>query len=247
MTERRVCITPRDDGMAELWALLPAESAAALRAAVDALACATPANDPRSADQRRADALVDVGVAALHDPHLPKRQGMRPAIQITVALSTLLGCDEQPSELAGHGPIPAALARHIAADPTGTWHRLITDPATGALLDHGTTTYRPPANLTAYVIARDQTCTFPGCQRAAHRCDLDHQQPASTGGATSADNLAALCRRHHRAKHQAGWHVRRNQRTGDSRWTSPTGHTYLSRPPTYPQDQAANDPDPPPF
>ena len=248
MAERRVCLTPRDDGMAELWALLPAEGAAAVSAAVDALASVSSAGDPRTADQRRADALVDLGVAALHDPLLPKAQGMRPAIQVTVALSTLLGLDNEPGELAGHGPIPAALARHIAADPTGTWRRLITDPATGALLDHGTNTYRPPADLAAFVIARDQTCTFPGCRRAAHRCDLDHEVPASTGGATSVDNLAALCRRHHRAKHQAGWQVRRNQHTSQSHWTSPTGHIYQSRPPTYPRDRSADhDPEPPPF
>jgi len=246
MAERRVCVTPRDDGMAELWALLPAEGAAALRAAVDALASATPDDDPRTANQRRADAVIDLGVAALHYPLLPKAQGMRPSGQVTVALSTLLGCDDQPGELAGHGPIPAALARHIAVDATGTWRRLITDPATGALLDRGTKTYRPPANLTAFVIARDQTCTFPGCQRAAHRCDLDHEQPASTGGATSADNLAVLCRRHHRAKHEAGWQVRRNRRTGDSHWRSPTGHAYLSRPPSYPPDHTTG-PAPPPF
>jgi hypothetical protein len=163
-----------------------------------AVASATPADDPRTADQRHADALVDLGVAALHDPLLPRAQGIRPTVQVTVALSTLLGCHEQPGELAAHGPIPAPIARHIAADPTGTWRRLITDP-TGALLDHSTTTYRPPANLTALIIARDQTCTFPGCQRAAHRCDLDHEVPASTGGATNADNLAAL-----RLSHESG-------------------------------------------
>ena len=107
MTERRVCVAPREDGMTELWALLPAEGAAAVMAAVDSLASVTSATDPRTADQRRADALVDLGVAALHDPLLPKAQGMRPAIQVTVAASTLLGLDDQPGELAGHGPIPA--------------------------------------------------------------------------------------------------------------------------------------------
>jgi len=181
MTERRVCLTPREDGMAELWALLPAEGAAAVTTAIDALASATPADDPRTADQRRADALIDLAITALHDPLLPRAQGMRPAIQVTIALSTLLGLDDQPGELAGHGPIPAPLARHIAADPTSTWRRLITDP-TGNLLDYRTTTYRPPANLTRFVTARDQTCTFPGCRRSAQRCDLDHQIPASAGG-----------------------------------------------------------------
>ena len=246
LAERRVCITPREDGMAELWALLPADGAAAVKAAIDALAAATATNDERSVDQRRADALVELGVAALHDPLLPKAQGMRPSIQVTVAASTLLGLDEQPGELAGHGPIPATLARRIAADPTGTWRRLITDPLTGQLLDYGHTTYRPPRNLAEHVIARDQTCVFPNCRRPAHRCDLDHRIPASAGGDTSVHNLAVLCRRHHRAKHHAGWRTKRNQNAGDSHWTSPTRHTYISRPFDLPRDTTSN-PDPPPF
>ena len=53
-----------------------------------------------------------------------------------VALSTLLGFDEQPGELAGYGPIPADLARRMAADPTGTWTRLVTDEL-GQLVDYG--------------------------------------------------------------------------------------------------------------
>ena len=233
MAERRVCVTPRDDGMAEVWALLPAEGAAVVLAAVDALARVSSADDPRNADQRRADALVDLGVAALHDPLLPKAQGMRPAIQVTVAASTLLGLDEQPGELAGHGPIPAQVARCIAADPTGTWRRLLTDPDTGRLLDYGRTTYRPPQDLAEFVIARDRTCTFPGCTRRAHLCDLDHETPFDMGGTTNPQNLASLCRRHHRAKHQ-GWLVRRDVATGTSKWTTPTGHVYASRPPDLP-------------
>ncbi len=251
MTERRVCVTARDDGMAELWALLPAEGAAAVMAAVDALASVTSATDDRTADQRRADALVDLGIAALHDPHLPKAQGMRPAIHVTVAASTLLGLDEQPGELAGHGPIPASLARRLAADETGTWRRLLTDPATGHLLDYGHTTYRPPKDLTDFVIARDGTCAFPGCPRAAAHCDIDHRTPYNKGGSTNPENLAALCRRHHRLKHQARWRLDRTT-NGSFHWTSPTTHHYQSQPPGLPVDTsrtqpAESDPDPPPF
>ncbi len=183
-------------------------------------------------------------MAALHDPLLPRAQGMRPSIQVTVAASTLLGLDEQPGELAGHGPIPASLARHLAADHTGTWRRLLTDPATNTLLDYGHTTYRPPKDLTDYVIVRDQTCTFPGCRRSAHRCDLDHRLPYDNGGSTSADNLAVLCRRHHRLKHQR-WRVHRDPDTGTSHWTAPTGHHYYqSQPPDQPHD-TTTDPAPP--
>ena len=233
MAERRVCVSPRDDGMSELWALLPAEGAAAVMAAIDSLASVTSADDARTADQRRADALVDLGVAALHDPLLPRSRGMRPAVQVTVALSTLLGLDSQPGELAGHGPIPADVARRIAADPSGTWRRLVTDPATGQLLDYGRRTYRPPSDLARYVIARDRTCVFPTCNRSAHRCDLDHRLPFDAGGATCAENLAPLCRRHHAAKHRAGWRLHR-QPDGSYRWASPTGHLYAAPPADYP-------------
>jgi hypothetical protein len=230
MRQRRVCVSARDDGMSELWALLPAEGAAAVMAAIDALAGVTSADDPRSADQRRADALVDIAVAALHDPLLPKAQGMRPAIQVTVALSTLLGYDDEPGELAGHGPVPASVARRIAADETGTWRRLITDPLTGQLLDYGRTTYRPPRDLAEFVMARDQVCAFPHCNRPAHRCHLDHRIPYAVGGGTSPANVGALCERHHICKHQAGWRVSRDA-DGTNIWTSPTERRYRSRPP----------------
>jgi hypothetical protein len=244
MTQRRVCLTPRDDGMTELWALLPAEGAAAVVTAVDALASVTSADDPRTADQRRADALVDLGVAALHDPSLPKAQGMRPSIQVTVALSTLLGEDEQPGELAGHGPIPASIARRLAADESGTWRRLVTDPVSGQLLDYGHDTYRPPKDLAEFVIARDQVCTFTGCHRPACRCDLDHRTPYSVGGSTSSQNIGALCQRHHIGKHQAGWTPDRRDEDDSTTWISPTRHTYRSRPPELPRDTTS---DPPPF
>jgi hypothetical protein len=55
----------------------------------------------------------------------------------------------------------------LAADESGTWRRLVTDPVTGQLLDYGQDTYRPPKDLAEFVIARDQTCTFPGCERPA--------------------------------------------------------------------------------
>jgi hypothetical protein len=245
MAERRMCVTPRDDGMAELWALLPAEGAAAISAAVDALGSVASPNDPRSADQRRADALVDLAVAALHNPLLPKAQRMRPAVQVTVALSTLLGVDDQPGELAGHGPIPASLARRLAADTSGTWRRLVSDPLSGQLLDYGRATYRPPKDLSEFVIARDQVCVLPTCSRPARRCHLDHRIPYHRGGSTSRDNVAALCERHHIGKHKTTWTPRR-ELDGTHTWVSPTGHRYRSRPPDLPVDATLAD-KPPPF
>jgi hypothetical protein len=219
---RRVVFTPQDDGITELWALLPAEGAALIEAVLNSLTSGQ--TDTRSADQRRADALIDVFTRVLSDPNLPEAHGQRPAVSVTVPLSTLLGCDEQPAELDGYGPITAALARRIATDPTGTWRRLLTDH-TGQLLEYGRRTYRPPANLTAHIIARDHTCTFPSCRRPAKLCDLDHREPFSQGGQTTRNNVTALCRRHHNAKHHASWRITRGQ-DGTRQWTSPTGHRY---------------------
>ncbi len=50
-------------------------------------------------------------------PGLPKRHGLKPAVSITIAASTLAGQDDQPAELDGYGPIPASMARRIAALP----------------------------------------------------------------------------------------------------------------------------------
>jgi hypothetical protein len=227
---RRVVFTPQDDGITELWALLPAEGAALIDAVLHSLTSGQ--TDARTADQRRADALIDVFTRVLSDPNLPEAHGQRPAINVTVPLSTLLGCDNQPAHLDGYGPITAALARHLATDQTGTWRRLLTDE-NGQLVDYGRKTYRPPANLADHIIARDQTCTFPGCRRPAKHCDIDHAQAWSDGGATTTDNITALCQRHHNAKHDARWRVKRRP-DGSSTWTSPTGHRYESQPPDLP-------------
>ncbi|MDT7561824.1 MAG: hypothetical protein QOG76_448, partial [Pseudonocardiales bacterium] len=109
------------------------------------------------------------GSAAVARP--VRRGGVQVRVGVTVGLTTLLGLDQLPGELAGYGPIPADQARELAAQ--GTWRRLVTDPVTGALLDYGTSRYTPPAHLAAHVVARDQTCVFPGCRIRADRCDLD--------------------------------------------------------------------------
>ena len=81
----------------------------------------------------------------------------------------------------------------------------------------------PPAWMRDLVILRDPRCVFPHCQRDARACDLDHTIPYDdTGppGQTSPDNLAPLCRRHHRAKTTGRWQYRRLP-DGTYQWTGP--------------------------
>jgi Domain of unknown function (DUF222) len=246
VTQRRVVRTPVAGGMSEIWMLLPDAGAATFMAAIDALAKRVGCDDERTADQRRADAAVQLALNTLHrsvSGELPREHGLRPSVQVTVALSTLLGLDEQPAELDGSGPIPASVARRIAADQTGTWRRLVTDEQ-GHLLDYGRTTYRPPKDLTEHVIARDRTCRFRNCNRQARHCELDHQTAWEDGGQTSAQNLNAICPRHHHAKHEAGWRAKRGP-DGPVEWISPTGHKYVEEPATYPLDHTGKQANPP--
>ncbi|MGH3938272.1 MAG: DUF222 domain-containing protein [Pseudonocardiaceae bacterium] len=124
----------------------------------------------------------------------------KPLISVIVPITMLLGLDEHPGELVGHGPIPAALAREIAAE--GTWRRLLTDPASGTLLDYGRTTYTSPTGLADFVRARDVYCRNPICGQRAATADLDHTIPWPEGD-TSEHNLYAGCRHDHLIKTHA--------------------------------------------
>jgi len=79
------------------------------------------------------------------------------------------------------------------------------------------------------------TCRFPGGRRSAltsaSGTDVDHTVPYPTG-VTGWDNLAVLCRRHHRLKHSAGWQTELAP-DGVMTWTTPTGRRYVTEPWAY--------------
>ena len=75
---------------------------------------------------------------------------------------------------------------------------------------------------------------FPWCARPARGCDVDHvvefdhaadAEGRPQPGPTRTDNLAALCRFHHRLKTHTAWHYRMTE-PGVFEWTSPHGHHY---------------------
>ncbi|WP_456843886.1 DUF222 domain-containing protein, partial [Cellulomonas sp. P5_C6] len=243
------------DAMARLVAYLPAAEATAAFTAIDALAGhATLDGDQRTVDQRRADAFSDVFTAILDrqatpdGTPLPRKHGQRVAVQLSVAATTLLGLDDAPGFLGSYGPVPAQVARELAQD--GTWRRVLTDPDTGQVCAVGTTSYRPGADLTRTVQARDVTCTFPGCRQPATRCEIDHRTPYDHDRAaqdrphpghepgqgqvhdlqTCEANLHALCKHHHQAKTEGWWNVTYNPATGVSTWTDRHGLTYARHP-----------------
>jgi hypothetical protein len=156
----------------------------------------------------------------------------KPLVQVLMPFTTLLGADHQPCELVGHGPITADQAREIAAD--AVLKRLVYDPLSGTVLDHGRTTYRPPAGLAEFVRARDVHCRSPICRRRTLDGHLDHIEPFPHGP-TSDSNLHGCCGHDHRMKHASGWAVRALP-DGRIQWITPTGHRYHSHPHDYRAD-----------
>ena len=241
--QRRVDYSPSPDGMAWLGIYGPAEDITAiwvmLDAAVDALSRENPA-DARTADQVRVDVLAQLAWSSLESGHLGgqcgqedtrlgKRHGRAATVNITVPFSTLIGLGDAPGELEGYGPVPASVARRIAGH--GIWRRLLTDPASGALLDYGTTRYVPPPDLVDHLITRDRTCRFPTCSQPARRAQMDHTIVAgSNGWSTSDHNCGPLCGGGcHNGKTHGGWRLEQTE-PGRFVWTAPTGHRYTVDP-----------------
>jgi Domain of unknown function (DUF222) len=181
-------------------------------------------------DAYRADALVAWAEHALGDPNAPRLHGRRHQVQFLTDLPSLLGLADNPADMLGYGPIPAALMRGKAAK--ADWRRLIIEPVTGMLLDFGSVVYRPPAELADYLVARDRRCRFPGCNTPATYCDIDHNIPAPKGS-TSAKNCCCLCHRHHQLKTFSDWSLELKP-DGSCLWTSPCGRQFVSDPPSQP-------------
>ncbi|GAA1449448.1 hypothetical protein GCM10009641_79670 [Mycobacterium cookii] len=100
--------------------------------------------------------------------------------------------------------------------------------------DKATPGYAIPDRIRDLVALRDRTCAFPWCARPARGCDVDHvtehdhhadAEGRPQPGPTDTDNLAALCRFHHRLKTHTPWRYRMTA-PGIFEWTSPHGHRY---------------------
>ncbi|BBZ51722.1 hypothetical protein MHEI_34390 [Mycobacterium heidelbergense] len=189
-------------------------------------------HDPRTRAQRRADA---VGALAAGADRLGCRcgrgdcaAGKRPAagpvvIHVIAEQATLAGRSAGPaSALGADGLIAPELIAELAmsARLVSLVHPLDAAPENG---------YVPSKALADFVRCRDLTCRWPGCDRPAVGCDIDHTIPYTAGGATHASNLKCYCRTHHLIKTFCGW---TDQQLPDATLilTSPTGQTYVSTP-----------------
>ncbi|MEH3089346.1 MAG: DUF222 domain-containing protein [Microbacterium arborescens] len=185
--------------------------------------------DTRTMDQIRADVLADLvlGGAPVVDPTYGRDGAgalgaIRARVQVVITADTLTGKDEHPAEAVGAALVDADTVRELAGQAS-SWDRLFIDPVTRTPVEIDT--YRPTAAMARLLKARDQHCRFPGCRRAAIRCEIDHTIDHALGGHTHIYNLAHLCQRHHSMKQFTHWQVRQLG-GGVLEWTSPLGRIY---------------------
>ena len=229
-------------GLSEWAVVLPAHESALCKAAVEDHAAALRAEDPDlSADQARADALVDLVLA---------RTQVTTTVHLTMPVETLTvdapvdrpqldqdGVVVGPSwqqvcamgyEIPGVGVIPGDIVAGICTRFDTRIRRVLLDPASGTTVETGAAGYTPSPAVRRFVTHRDGTCRAPGCARAARFCDLDHVIPWPLGP-TDPPNLLTLCRRHHRMKHTTRWQVVMDA-GGVCTWTDPFGQRFTTHP-----------------
>jgi hypothetical protein len=230
--DREFSIWGDGDGLTEVFGRLMTTDAHAVDARLDALAATVCADDPRTRNQRRADAMGALAAGAVRltcrcgQPQCPAAATPVPSsvvIHVVADRASIEGVVQTPGSVIGSDAlIPAELLAELARSAT---LRPLIHPA-DAPPERG---YTPSQGLADFVRCRDLTCRFPGCEKPAVRCDLDHTIPYADGGRTHASNLKSLCRSHHLIKTFWGW---RDQQLSDGTlvWTSPAGQTYVTTP-----------------
>lgn len=230
--QRQIAFSDQEGGISEINGSLFTVDARALGKALDALAATVCEHDPRSREERRADAM---GALAARADRLGCRcgradcaAGARPAaspvvIHVIAEQATIEGTGSEPGWLVeADGLVPPEMIEELAASArlVSLVHPGDAPPESG---------YVPSAALAAFVRCRDLTCRWPGCDRPATDCDIDHTIPFSDGGPTHASNLKCFCRTHHLVKTFWGW---RDTQLPDGTviLVSPAGHTYVTTP-----------------
>jgi hypothetical protein len=229
---REVWISDLEEGgISQINGSMLSPDAHALDKRLDALAATVCTDDPRTRSQRRADALGALAAGAdrlsCHCGRLDCAAGKQPAatsvvIHVIAEQTTVDGGGSTVSEVRPDGLIPSELLANLAKSA-----KLVplVHPA-DAPAEPG---YVPSKALADFVRCRDLTCRWPGCDRPAYDCDLDHTVAHADGGPTHASNLKCYCRTHHLVKTFWGW---RDQQLPDGTiiLTSPAGQTYVTTP-----------------
>jgi 5-methylcytosine-specific restriction endonuclease McrA len=224
------CLTP-EVGALLLRALDPAREALyqQARSAAARAPAADPAMQAPTRGQQQADALALLCETALHHELDPGAPGERYQVVVHVDAAALAD-PSQPgqSALEEVGHVPAETSRRLACDASRV---VMPHDEQGRPLEISARTRTIPPALRRALYHRDTTCRFPGCHVRVGQGH--HVQHWAQGGPTTLTNLVLLCRRHHRAVHEEGYHVTRDPE-GAVRFRRPDGCELPDVPPPAP-------------
>ena len=178
------------DGMYALRGIFDREGGAIIASGLEALTPPRRPDDDRTAGQRRADAMVEAFTSGAE----------KPLLTVIAGVGTLYKQPGSPAgELRDQLTIPAEVVRRIACDCTEQHGHVCEDGIQVHLSDQ---VQSIPPKLRRQLELRDRHCRFPGCDRPPSQCDAHHLKHRAQGGKNVMENLALLCRRHHRYPHE---------------------------------------------
>jgi Domain of unknown function (DUF222)/HNH endonuclease len=203
-TLRRLNISQMGDGMYVVDGILDPETGAAFRTALDSLAKRLGPDDERSHKQRMADSIGELVHHAMDEGRLPRRNGVKPHVNVTTTLEGLKNESGAPAaDLELSLPISTRTLERIACDSTISRVLL----ADSMVIDVGKATRVVSAPTRRALRTRDHGCRWPGCDRQVNWSTPHHIVAWSRGGPTNLPNLVLLCFFHHRLVHEGGWQV----------------------------------------
>jgi hypothetical protein len=250
---RMVTRRERGDGMVVIEAVLPADEAAIVYAAIEreaarlstAAPTAAPAADA-SAETRPDDASAESAETRPDDASAGARRLDRAAglvamaeavmrgdapgrapveLVMTIAREVLAGEAEGVGCLGDGTCVSAETARRLACD-CGVVE--MHEDASGEPLSVGRKTRSIGAAIMRALTRRDETCRFPGCTNRRF-LDGHHIVHWVHGGETKLMNLVRLCRHCHRFVHEHGYTI--EWRGGELVFLDPRGRVVHDEPP----------------
>ncbi|MFY0406554.1 HNH endonuclease [Solicola sp. PLA-1-18] len=228
-TDRFVSTGPGPVGTAWLRIHGPIEHVSAAYDAVHAHAAGRFADgDPRTMGQLMCDTAIE-RLTGLPDATSPGAVGIE--IGVLMDTDSLLGHQDVPAMMAGYGPLPAGLVRHLVDHTSQVWvRRLFTDPLDDTITARDPRRRRFDGPLRHLIATAERHCQRPGCDCRPR--DVDHVTEHAAGGDTTIANAQSLCRPDHTVRHYRHWDVTRDPLTGTTTWHTPSGRTYqATRPP----------------
>jgi hypothetical protein len=194
-----------EGGMVWLRGVLDPEGAAVFRTALEPLAQRDGKDDHRNREQRLGDAVVELARRSLDNALVPRRGSVRPHLQVTTTLETLMQhCGAPAADLQFSLPISAKAVERLACDCNVTRILLGAD---SAVIDVGRSKRVITPAQSKALKHRDKGCRFPGCDRPATYTSGHHLVHWIKGGATDLSNLVLLCYRHHWMVHEGNWQL----------------------------------------